>query len=91
MSNATRDRNGRTLEDAQEAAWLEISRLRQEWCAPAAVARLHRRPAFGSSSEFNRDRLTVLGVNPISDEEVRLRTREFPYYADGWVLPSDYE
>jgi hypothetical protein len=76
-------------QDAVEAAWLDLDRLRQQWCTPAVVARLDRRASFGNSSEFNPDGLVILGVGQASDDEVRLRTREYPFHDAG--RPTDYD
>jgi hypothetical protein len=54
--------------DAANAAWSELHCLRQQWCTPEAVERLHPRASFGSSSEFNAD-LEVLDVRHASDGE----------------------
>lgn len=73
---------------AVEAAWSDLDRLRQQWCTPAAAARLDRRASFGGTSEFNPNGLTVLSMQQVSDQEVRLRTREYPFDAG---LPTDYD
>ena len=61
-----------------------------EWCTPAALARLEPRASFGTISEFNPDDLVVLGVDRLSDQEVSLRTREYPYAADDVRLATEY-
>lgn len=76
--------------DAANAAWSELHYLRQQWCTPEAVERLNPRASFGNSSEFNAD-LEVLDVRHASDGEVTLRTREYPFDADGTRLPTEYE
>jgi hypothetical protein len=76
--------------DAANAAWSDLHRLRQQWCTPEAVERLHPRASFGNSSEFNPD-LEILDERQTSDDEVTLRTREYPFDADGTRLPTEYE
>ncbi len=78
-----------------DRAWSDLQRLREAWCTPAAVARLDPRASFGTTSEFNPDDLAVLRLHQVSDDEVRLRTREFPYAqhpddADD-LLPTEYD
>ncbi len=77
------------------ARW-ELRRLREEWCTPAAVARLDPRASFGTTSEFNPDDLVVLSLHSVSDQEVRLRTREYPYaqyppVEDDIVFATEYD
>lgn len=79
-----------------ERAWSVLQRLREEWCTVAAVARLHSHASFGTASEFNPDDLVVLGLDRVSDQEVKLRTREFPYaqyphVEDDVVLATKYD
>jgi hypothetical protein len=75
---------------AAAVAWSELRRLRQQWCTPEAVARAHARASFGTSSDFNPD-VEILEVRHAPDGHVTLRTREYPFDADGTRLPTDYE
>jgi hypothetical protein len=75
-------------QDAVQAARSDLDRLRHQWCTPAVVARLDRRASFGNSSEFNPDALVILSMRQASDDEVRLRTREYPFDAG---LATDYD
>ena len=90
------DRVGAPDDEELERAWSELHHLREEWCTPAAVARLHARASFGTTSEFNPDGLVVLSLHPVSDQEVRLQTREYPYaqyppVEDDLVLATEYD
>jgi hypothetical protein len=64
--------------------------LRQHWCTPEAVERVHPRASFGTSSEFNPD-VEILDVRHASEGHVTLRTREYPFDAEGTRLPTEYE
>jgi hypothetical protein len=82
--------------DPEEEDPAELQRLRAEWCTPAAVARLDPHLSYGTTSEFNPDDLVVLSLQRVSDQEVRLRTREFPYaqyphVEDDFVLATEYD
>jgi hypothetical protein len=75
-------------QDAVEAAWSGLERLRQQWCTRTVIARLDRKASFGNQSEFNPDGLEVLSMQTASNDEVTLRTREYPFDAG---LPTDYD
>lgn len=75
---------------AERAAWSELHHLRQQWCTPEALERLHPRASFGNSSEFSAE-VEILDVRQASDGEVTLLTREYPFDADGTRLPTEYE
>ena len=85
------DQFGAPDEGALDRAWSDLRGLREEWCSPAAVARLEPHASFGTASEFNPDDLVVLGIHRVSDQEVKFRTREYPYAEQGVALATEYD
>ena len=78
-------------QSALDEAWSDLRRLREEWCTPAAVGRLDPHASFGTSSEFDPDDLVVLTVDRVSDQEVVLRTREYPFAVDDLKIATEYD
>ncbi len=74
--------------DAFEEAKETLAQLRLRWCTPEALTRVDPRPSFGTGPMFNPDGLEILSVDQVSDDEVRLRTREYPFGLD---IASDWE
>lgn len=78
-------------DEALDRAWSDLRALREEWCSPAAVARLDPHASFGTASEFDPDDLVVVSLHRVSDQEVNLRTREYPYAEQGVLLATEYD